>query len=184
MNDFRQPSSSSIPIPVLLPTDLEPTPERPSSPAASELVLCPAHRRKLESLAEMSYPFEACGVLAGTVDDGADGTAVVRVRAVWSARNVGRRSHDRYRLDPEHFLAAERVARDRGLDVVGIWHSHPNRKPLPSGRDLDEAWDGISYVILGVDPCGRVELRSWRKGAGGRTMVEETVIERAVGETS
>lgn len=171
MSDFTQPSSSGIPIPNLaIPDDAVPD----DAFGSTSLILCPGHRRRLESLAEMSYPFEACGVLAGRFEDNE-----VRVRKVWSARNVGRRVRDRFRLDPEDFLAADRRAREFGQEIVGIWHSHPNRPPVPSQLDLDEAWDGYSYLILGVDPRGDVDFRSWRRETrrdGSKVMLEETVV--------
>lgn len=175
MTDFTQPSSSSIPLPNFSLGDAT---AAFATGARTSLVLCPGHQRKLQSLAEMSYPFEACGVLAGGLDG-----AEVKVRNLWLARNVGRRVHDRFRLDPEDFLAADRQARDHGLEIVGIWHSHPNRPAVPSRRDLDEAWDGYSYLILGIDPRGQVDYRSWRRDtrnspAGGvrRVMLEEPVL--------
>ena len=175
MTDFSQPSSSSFPLPSF---SLEDATAAFATGANTSLVLCPGHRRKLQSLAEMSYPFESCGVLAGRLDG-----AEVTVRKIWLARNVGRRVRDRFRLDPEDFLAADRQARNHGLEIVGIWHSHPNRPAVPSRRDLDEAWDGYSYLILGIDPFGDVDFRSWRRdtrrsSAGGvrRVMLEETVV--------
>ncbi|MDA8017268.1 MAG: M67 family metallopeptidase [Thermoanaerobaculia bacterium] len=175
MTDFTQPSSSSILRPDFSAEDSSIT---TGTGSGTRLVLCPAHRRKLESLAEMSYPFEACGVLAGRLENGE-----VRVRKVWSARNVGRRVHDRFRLDPEDFLAADRLARERGMEILGIWHSHPNRPAVPSRVDLEEAWDGYSYLILGIDPWGQVDFRSWRRdalrdpsGGAASVMDEEPVV--------
>ena len=180
MTDSTHPSSSIL-LPPSFSLDDTAAPDDTAalgdSGAGTRLLLCPALRRKLESLAEMSYPFESCGVLAGGLEDGD-----VRVRKVWLARNIGRRVRDRFRLDPEDFLAADRRARESGSEIVGIWHSHPNRPPVPSRLDLDEAWDGYSYLILGIDPWGRVDFRSWRcdtrresSGAVRQVMLEEPV---------
>jgi proteasome lid subunit RPN8/RPN11 len=178
MNDFTQPSSSSIPLPNFAGT----TASRAAKAVGTRLVLCPGHRSRLEHLAEISYPFEACGVLAGALQPKDLDPDDVIVQAVWSARNVGSRVRDRFRLDPEDFLAADRQARARGMQIVGIWHSHPNKPPVPSPLDLAEAWEAYSYLILGIDPRGRVDFRSWRRGAGAdRAMHEETIVWRPEG---
>lgn len=72
------------------------------------------------------------------------------------------RPHDRYDLDPAGFLAADREARSAGLEIVGIWHSHPDHPARPSATDLAGAWEGWSYVIVAVTADGAGELRSWR----------------------
>lgn len=134
------------------------------------LVLCLRHRQKLEDLAETAFPFEACGVLVGSVGD-----REVQVRSIAQVRNLEKRKlQKRYRLDLEEFGTAEREAHAKGRTVVGIWHSHPNRTPLPSYSDYVAARSGYSYLILGVAPLGTVEMRAWR--LDGRIFVEEEVV--------
>ena len=120
------------------------------------------NRRRIENAAAKSYPKEACGLLIGR-------TAGKRtmVEQVIVAHNLRvQRAHERYLLDPDDFLKAERWARGLDLDVVGIWHSHPDHPPLPSSTDLAAAWADYSYLIVSVAQ-GRVEaLRSWRLHKG------------------
>jgi len=103
---------------------------------------------------EAGYPNEACGVMLGK-----DGVITEVVSAdnqrVDSARN-------RYLIDPLMYLKIERDADTRGLDVIGIYHSHPDVAARPSQFDLDHAWPNFSYLIVSVVKGKAVESNSWR----------------------
>jgi proteasome lid subunit RPN8/RPN11 len=96
---------------------------------------------------EEAYPHECCGVLIGT----ADGDTRV-VRSVVRCVNTRTDSpQDRYDIDPRELIAAQRVARERGLEIVGFYHSHPDHPAYWSETDFDDAlWIGCSYVITSV----------------------------------
>ncbi|MEM7585490.1 MAG: M67 family metallopeptidase [Acidobacteriota bacterium] len=137
--------------------------------AASELWLTEAQRRDLAYLVEASYPFEACGLLVGTAD-----AQRIDVRDVFHARNLNvERARDRFLLDPDDHMAADRSARARGLDIVGIWHSHPDHPARPSVTDLEAAWEGFSYLIISTTCCGASDFRSWRLQSG--KFIEEAI---------
>ncbi len=97
---------------------------------------------------EETYPHECCGVLLGIVDG--DGRAV---RAVERAGNTRLDSlHNRYNIDPGELVRIQRQARERGLDIIGFYHSHPDHPAKWSPTDFAEAhWIGCSYVITSVD---------------------------------
>ena len=131
-------------------------------PLASKRLTLPARLRALmAAAATRAYPAEACGLLVGR----ASGSRVEVVR-VAKARNRAT-TPTRYDLDPEDFVAADLAARNEGLDIVGIWHSHPDHPAIPSQTDLDRAWSGYSYVILSIRHGKEEELRSWRLEDGG-----------------
>jgi proteasome lid subunit RPN8/RPN11 len=89
--------------------------------------------------ARETLPAECCGVLLGTERE-----VVEAVRA----RNLSE-NPNRYQLDPEDHINARRVARQRGLEVVGFYHSHPHSEPEPSVADLSEAtYPGHFYLIV------------------------------------
>jgi proteasome lid subunit RPN8/RPN11 len=98
---------------------------------------------------EETYPHECCGVLLGTIDIEKDERAV---KIVVRAGNTRLDSlHNRYNIDPKELIAAQKQARQAGLDIVGFYHSHPDHPPRWSHTDLHEAhWIGCSYVITSV----------------------------------
>ncbi len=108
---------------------------------------------RLWAAASAAYPEEGCGVLVGHADG--DET---RVTLVVEGRNLVRdRRLDRYELDPADILRADRLARERGEEVVGFYHTHPDHPARPSQLDTDRAWPGYHYVVIAV-AGGRVEV--------------------------
>lgn len=136
---------------------------------ATLLHLPPPQRLQLEAWARADYPKEACGLLVGRkLPEGGE------VHAVRLARNLNtERAHDRYELDPEDFLATDRQARELGLEILGVWHTHPDHPAVPSETDRAAAWPGWSYLILAVQAGGVAALRSWR--LAGEAFVEEEI---------
>ena len=97
---------------------------------------------------EETYPHECCGVLLGTMEDEAR-----TVREVVRAGNTRLDSlHNRYNIDPGELVRIQRQSRERGLEIVGFYHSHPDHPARWSSTDLAEAhWVGCSYVITSVE---------------------------------
>jgi proteasome lid subunit RPN8/RPN11 len=97
---------------------------------------------------EETYPNECCGVLLGQMED--DGTRVVTL----TARCGNTRSdspQNRYHIDPKELVGIQRQGRERGEDIIGFYHSHPDHPAQWSPTDLAEAhWFGCSYVITAV----------------------------------
>jgi proteasome lid subunit RPN8/RPN11 len=98
---------------------------------------------------EETYPHECCGVLLGRFED--DGT-----RTVTTATRCGNTrtdsAHNRYNIDPKELVRIQREGRERGEDIVGFYHSHPDHPAQWSKTDLAEAhWFGCSYVITSVE---------------------------------
>ena len=57
--------------------------------------------------------------------------------------------------------AAEREAEERGLELVGIYHSHPDAPAVPSEYDREHAWPNSAYVIVSVEDGRAGGLRAW-----------------------
>ena len=95
-----------------------------------------------------SWPNECCGILLGTRDQ--DVRTVLEV--IHTDNTHSSSPQNRYTIAPEELIAAQKQAREQGLDIVGFYHSHPDHPPRWSATDLDEAhWDGCSYVITRVE---------------------------------
>src|ERR1700693_933286 len=98
---------------------------------------------------EETYPHECCGVLLGRFED--DGSkAVSRIARCGNTREDS--PHNRYHIDPKELVRIQREGRERGEDIVGFYHSHPDHPARWSPTDLAEAhWFGCSYVITSVE---------------------------------
>jgi proteasome lid subunit RPN8/RPN11 len=101
-------------------------------------------------------PFEACGLMGGTI--GAD-----RIDAFVPTRNLDE-SAKTYRIGADGFFAADRVLDPLRLDVVGVMHSHTHTDPYPSPTDVAQADNpllaGWHYVIVSLRDREPM-LRSW-----------------------
>jgi proteasome lid subunit RPN8/RPN11 len=97
---------------------------------------------------EETYPHECCGVLLGrSAED---------VNSVEDAVRAGNTrtdsAHNRYQIAPQELVKIQRQGRERGLDIVGFYHSHPDHPAQWSPTDFAEAhWLGCSYVITAVE---------------------------------
>jgi len=107
---------------------------------------------------EETYPHECCGVLLGQMDGSA--------RTVTSTARCGNtRTHspqNRYNIDPRELVRIQREGRERGEDIVGFYHSHPDHPARWSQTDLADAhWFGCSYVITSVENGNAVLTNSF-----------------------
>jgi proteasome lid subunit RPN8/RPN11 len=98
------------------------------------------------SHARTTYPNECCGVMLGKVD-GAEKNVTI---AVPLENSFTGKQNDRYEIRPEDLLAAEKEARSRGLDLVGIFHSHPDCDAYFSKTDLENSCPWYSFVVLSI----------------------------------
>ena len=127
--------------------------------------------------AERDYPHECGGMLIG--DFGFGRKHVVEAFPLENAREEEAR-HDRILILPKDVLRAERHARERGLDVVGYYHSHPDDSAVPSQYDLDHALPVWSYIIVSVLDRKAADLRSWVMENDRARFVEEEINKQLV----
>src|ERR1700756_5494722 len=111
------------------------------------LKISPKDYAEIRRHGEETYPHECCGVLLGQMDGD--------VRTVTSTARCGNTRTDspqnRYHIDPKELISIQRQGRERGEDVIGFYHSHPDHPAHWSPTDLAEAhWIGCSYVITRV----------------------------------
>jgi len=120
---------------------------------------------------EETYPNECCGVLLGRVAD--DGT-----RIVTSTARCGN-TRNRYNIDPRDLLRLQREGRERGEDIIGFYHSHPDHPARWSPTDLAEAhWFGCSYLITSVQKGRAVLTNSFEltgNGESDKQLSDETI---------
>jgi len=113
---------------------------------------------RIRAHAAQSYPYECCGALLGAETDG--GRAVRDLVMLDNQRDDSPRN--RFLVRPEDVLRVENAARERGLDVLGWYHSHPDAPARPSEFDREHAWPWYSYVIVSVEAGEPRRMASWR----------------------
>jgi proteasome lid subunit RPN8/RPN11 len=128
---------------------------------------------------EAAYPEEGAGLLLGAANSvGAANPGERRVTDVIRLRNERETSarHNRYLITPQELLRGEQEAARRGLDVIGIFHSHPDHPNRPSEFDREWALPFYSYVITSVSQGKAVESRSWLLAEDRSHFLEEEIF--------
>lgn len=114
-----------------------------------------AHRELLAHLVA-GLPDEACGLLGGRHDGG-----TTTVEVWYPSPNLAASSRV-YTVEPRAHLRADRDAEDRGLELVGVVHSHTHTEPVPSPTDIAQAPDPTWHYVIVSFRLGAPVLRSWR----------------------
>ena len=96
--------------------------------------------------ARASYPNECCGAMLGSTDGE---TKTVREAIALQNAFEGAQAA-RYELRPEDLLAADKAARARHMDLIGIYHSHPDCDAYFSTTDLQNSCPWYSFVVLSI----------------------------------
>ncbi|HZT67802.1 MAG TPA: M67 family metallopeptidase [Acidimicrobiales bacterium] len=113
-------------------------------------------------------PDEACGLLGG-------GPGTGKVTVCYPTRNVAASARV-YTVDPKDHLKADRDAEGRGLEIVGVFHSHTHTEAYPSPTDVAQAPDPSWHYVLVSLKAGPPVLRSYRI-LDGKISEEPVVVE-------
>lgn len=126
---------------------------------------------KILAHAVKELPDEACGLIAGTAEDGDK-----EIKKVYLLTNIDH-SNEHFSLDPKEQLEAIKDMRKNGFVPLGNWHSHPESPSRPSEEDKRLAFDSkASYMILSLMDRENPVLNSF-KITGDTAKKEELVIE-------
>ena len=115
-----------------------------------------AQLKQIYAHAKETYPYECCGFLLGSAEDGG------LVRQVRRAANQNHERTDRFIISAEEFAETQFAADDAGLEIIGIYHSHPDWPPIPSQTDMDNAWEDVYYLISSVHEGRPLNTNAWR----------------------
>jgi len=96
--------------------------------------------------AEAKFPNECCGAMIGRIHDSTK--HVTRAEPLENAYAGAQGA--RYELRPEDLLEADKKARAAGLDLIGIFHSHPDCDAYFSKTDLENSCPWYSFVVLSI----------------------------------
>jgi proteasome lid subunit RPN8/RPN11 len=106
-----------------------------------------------------TYPQECCGALLGR-ENGNGSRDVLALLPLANRRDDSPRN--RFELTPGDVRLAEKTAREKSLEVIGWYHSHPDHPARPSEYDREHAWPWYSYVIVSVEQGRARDTTSWR----------------------
>jgi proteasome lid subunit RPN8/RPN11 len=137
---------------------------------APVLTLSSELAQKIQNHGVETYPYECCGALLGRDLDPsalspADGAALPTREILALYPLVNRRDdspRNRFSVTSDDVRDAERAAREKSIDVVGWYHSHPDHPAEPSQYDRDHAWPWYSYIIVSVANGKPEHMTSWR----------------------
>lgn len=105
-----------------------------------------------------TYPHECCGALLGRDDD--SGREIIDLLPLENRRNDSPRN--RFEVTPDDVRLAEKTAREKKIDLIGWYHSHPDAPARPSEFDREHAWPWYSYIIVSVQKGEPKDTTSWR----------------------
>jgi len=137
------------------------------------LQFTPDSWRTLQQQAEIAYPFEGCGLLLGPLAKEKVVTRVVTLKNI--LRDEGRGRFD-FSFSPQEFVQAQMAAEKEKLDVVGIYHTHPDHPPRPSKTDEGQPMlAGWINVIASVHGAKFKEAKAWWREDDQNPFVETTL---------
>jgi proteasome lid subunit RPN8/RPN11 len=125
---------------------------------------------------ELAYPEEGAGFLLGHVSG--QNRQVTDILKINNAREAPAR-RNRYLMTPQDVLKGEQEAARRGLDVLGIFHSHPDHPNQPSEFDREWAMPWYSYLITSIMSGQAAGSRSWRLTDDRQQFEEEHLVLQA-----
>ena len=132
------------------------------------------------------YPNEACGLLLGLDVTALHGEPAFSVMRIEPVPNVADQSsvfenhiqgslRNRYLINPDDYVRADRAAHAARLEIIGVFHSHPDHPAEPSQEDVRTAWLGLSYLIVSVNHGVAGDTRSWRLTKSLTAFEHETI---------
>ena len=135
--------------------------------------------------AESTYPEECCGAIVG--EQSQESKTVVEViptQNAWNRETTDFPSSDqshgrerRYTIAPREMLQLQKYSREKNLNIIGIFHSHPDYPATPSEFDRSCAWQEYSYIIVSVIQGRAGEINSWVLDDNSQFQQEEVRVE-------
>ena len=123
------------------------------------IVLQPQAKQVIIEDAVRAFPNECCGFLYGHEDE--NGRRIItQAQVVNNAKEGDKRR--RFEIAPYDYLNAEKYAEQQQVQLLGIYHSHPNHPAVPSEHDRVAAQPFFSYIIISVNDQQPGPIRSWR----------------------
>ncbi len=130
-----------------------------------------AQLKQIYAHAKETYPYECCGLLVGSFEDGG------LVRQVHRTTNQNKERTDHFIISGEAFAQVQFAADEAGLEIVGVYHSHPDWPPIPSQTDMESAWEEVYYLIVSLHEGRPLNTNLWRLADQGLRRFEGVPLE-------
>ena len=130
---------------------------------------------KIQAHGMQTYPHECCGAILGRDANGS--REVMALLPLANRRDDSPRN--RFEVTPDDVQLAEKTARERKIELIGWYHSHPDAPAKPSEFDREHAWPWYSYIIISIRTGQPREMNSWRL-QDDRTGYDSEAIESPV----
>ena len=137
-----------------------------------KVILTADQLQEIEAHGEGSYPNEGAGFMLGKI---ASGEVQITTLLTLDNQREEEAQHNRYELSPKDFMQAELQAAKQGLDLVGVFHSHPDHPAVPSEFDREYAWPHFSYIISSIEGGKATITRAWRLKEDRSAFDEDTL---------
>ncbi len=137
----------------------------------STIILTPNALDTVYEQAIEIYPDECCGFLYGKEQCG---RVIEQAIPVTNSKTGDKRR--RFEISPLDYLRAEQYAEENNIQLLGIYHSHPNHPAIASIHDLEKALPYFSYVIVSVFETQIADIMSWRLRDEKRIFEKEKVL--------
>ena len=116
-------------------------------------------QKKIFNQMEGTYPNEGGGFLLGEITK--NGVVIKDITQVANVFQAEEQYH-RYAMTPQDWMRLEDEADEKGLTLVGYYHSHPDSPPIPSEYDREHALPNFIYIITSVMEGQAVDMRVWK----------------------
>ena len=110
--------------------------------------------------AKKAYPNECCGILVGSKSEKGE-IEVTEIREASNQFQGQKSAH--FQIDPLFIYRLEQELEVRGLEIVGVYHSHPDCPAILSKEDEKYMVPGLEYVIMSVQNGEVEDVKSYRK---------------------
>ena len=116
---------------------------------------------EMYSDALQTFPDECCGFFFGK--EVGEERIVINILMANNSKEGDKRR--RFEIAPKDYLNAEKFADENELQLLGVYHSHPNHPAIPSEHDRIAAQPFFSYIIISVQENEVAGIRSWQLNA-------------------
>ena len=138
----------------------------------------PLYVQQIYQQAEKTYPEECCGLLLGLIEQNIGWVKEIYptpnswiasndIESIDSHRHLSQTQQtlsrrNRFSIDPKQLLQIQKEARERQLNIIGVYHSHPEHEAIPSVFDQAIAWPEYYYIIVSVQQGKGKDILCWQ----------------------